>query len=91
VIALARELLTNAAKHAGASRVRVSVRHDEDAILLEVADDGQGIPEGRLATALREGHIGLASSVQRVEAVGGTLTVSSVEGGGTAVSVSLPG
>jgi two-component system NarL family sensor kinase len=90
VIALARELLTNAAKHAGASRVHVSVRRTEEAILLEVADDGNGIPEGRLAAALREGHIGLASSVQRVEAVGGTLTVSPVPGGGTSVSVLLP-
>ena len=90
VIALARELLTNAAKHAGASCVRVSVRQTADAILLEVADDGGGIPDGRLAAALREGHIGLASSIQRVEAVGGSLTVAPVPGGGTAVSVTLP-
>ena len=85
VIALARELLTNAAKHAAASRVRVRVQRTADAILLEVADDGAGIPEGRLAAALREGHIGLASSIQRVEAVGGTLTLSPAPGGGTAV------
>lgn len=90
VIALARELLTNAAKHAEASRVRVRVERTEDAILLEVADDGRGIPEGRLTSALREGHIGLASSVQRVEAVGGTLTLSPAPGGGTAVAVTLP-
>jgi PAS domain S-box-containing protein len=90
VIALTRELLTNAAKHAGASRVRVRVQRTVDAIMLEVADDGAGIPEGRLAAALREGHIGLASSIQRVEAVGGTLTLSPVPGGGTSVSVTLP-
>jgi two-component system, NarL family, sensor kinase len=90
VIALARELLTNAAKHAGASCVRVRVERTADAILLEVADDGRGIPEGRLAGALREGHIGLASSIQRVEAVGGTLSLSPAPGGGTAVSVVLP-
>jgi signal transduction histidine kinase/PAS domain-containing protein len=90
VIALARELLTNAAKHADASRVRVRVTRAADAILLEVADDGRGIPEGRLTSALREGHIGLASSIQRVEAVGGTLTLSPAPGGGTAVAVTLP-
>jgi signal transduction histidine kinase len=56
-----------------------------------VADDGAGIPEGRLAAALREGHIGLASSIQRVEAVGGTLTLSPAPGGGTSVAVTLPG
>jgi len=90
VIALARELLTNAAKHADAARVRVDVRRAADAILLEVADDGAGIPEGRLGAALREGHIGLASSIQRVEAIGGTLTLSPAPGGGTAVAVRLP-
>jgi signal transduction histidine kinase/PAS domain-containing protein len=90
VIALARELLTNAAKHADASRVRVRVERSADAILLEVADDGRGIPEGRLASALREGHIGLASSIQRVEAVGGSLTLAPAPGGGTAVEVVLP-
>ena len=90
VIALARELLTNAAKHAGASHVRVRVERIEDAIRLEVADDGRGIPAGRLASALREGHIGLASSIQRVEAVGGTLSLSPAPGGGTAVAVTLP-
>ena len=90
VIALARELLTNAAKHAAATRVRVRVKRTADAILLEVADDGAGIPDGRLPAALREGHIGLASSIQRVEAVGGTLTLSPAPGGGTAVAVTLP-
>jgi signal transduction histidine kinase len=76
VIALTRELLTNAAKHAGASRVRMRVRRAADAIRLEVAHDGGGISDGRLASALHEGHIGLASSIQRVEAVGGTFTLS---------------
>jgi len=90
VIALARELLINAARHADATHVRVSVRRDADAIVLEVADDGSGIPEGRLPDALREGHIGLASSIQRVEAVGGTLTLGRAPGGGTAAAVRLP-
>jgi two-component system NarL family sensor kinase len=90
VISLARELLTNAAKHADATRVRVDVRRDPDAIVLEVADDGAGIPEGRLPDALREGHIGLASSIQRVEALGGTLTLERAPGGGTAAAVRLP-
>ena len=90
VLVLARELLVNAAKHADASHVRVGVRRTADAVLLEVADDGGGIPEGRLGAALREGHIGLASSIQRVEAVGGTLTLSPTPGGGTRAAVSLP-
>lgn len=70
--------------------MRVSLRRTADELLLEVADDGAGIPEGRLRSALREGHIGLASSIQRVEAVGGSLTLSPAPGGGTSAAVRLP-
>jgi len=90
VIALVRELLTNAAKHAEASHVRVSLHRGAEALLLEVADDGRGMPPDRPGDALREGHIGLASSTQRVEALGGALTVSRLPSGGTAVAVRLP-
>ena len=40
--------------------------------------------------ATETGHIGLASSIQRVEAVGGRLTLSPAPGGGTSIAVSLP-
>ena len=90
VIPLARELLTNAAKHAQASHVRVSIRRREDVLVLEVTDDGTGIPEGRLHEALAKGHIGLASSSQRVEAVGGRLTLFPTPGGGTTAAATLP-
>jgi PAS domain S-box-containing protein len=90
VLSLARELLTNVAKHAEASRCSVSVTRDGDAVRLEIADDGRGIPEGRQATAVREGHIGLAAGLQRVEAVGGKAEVSSGPGRGTVVCAHLP-
>jgi len=90
VIALARELLTNAARHAAATRVHVVVRHSGEAVVLEIADDGAGIPEGRLRTALTEGHIGIASSLQRVEAVGGTLRIGPGPDGGTTAVAVLP-
>ena len=90
VLSLARELLVNAAKHAHASRVEVSVRRSAAELVLEVADDGRGIPDGRLQDALREGHVGLASSRQRVEAVGGRLVLSAADGAGTRVTAVLP-
>lgn len=90
VLSLARELLVNAAKHAQASRVEVSVRRSDGAVVLVVADDGRGMPEGRPQVALREGHIGLASSRQRVEAVGGRLLLSAGAGSGTRVTAVLP-
>ena len=90
VVSLVRELLVNAAKHARAARVGVAVRRFGADLVLEVADDGVGIPEGRLVSAVRDGHIGLASSRQRVEAAGGRFDVISTAGAGTRVTAVLP-
>jgi len=90
LVSLARELVTNAAKHAQAERVHVTVRIEGAALTMAVVDDGRGIPEGRREDAIADGHIGLASCVERVEAAGGTLRIDSQIGGGTAVRISLP-
>ena len=59
-------------------------------VVLEVADDGGGIEPGRLAEAPRQGHIGLASLTERVEAIGGHLDIESGAPVGTTVCVRLP-
>jgi PAS domain S-box-containing protein len=90
ILSIARELLINAAKHARARHVRVEVRRDGDDVALRVADDGAGIPEERLRAALAEGHIGLASSAERVEAVGGRLVIGGGPGHGTVATARVP-
>jgi two-component system, NarL family, sensor kinase len=90
IVVLARELLANAAKHSGASRVAVTVAADVERIELEVRDDGAGLHPTRRAAALQEGHIGLASSEHRARAVGGEMVVDSAPGRGTTVRASLP-
>ena len=90
VLSLARELLANVARHAQASRCSVSVAREGGQLTLEVADDGRGIPPGRQDEALREGHIGLASAIQRVQAMGGEAEVSSEPGSGTVVRACIP-
>jgi signal transduction histidine kinase len=91
LLSLGRELLINAAKHARAEHVVTTVRRDGGTIVLEVADDGDGMDAGRPAAALGEGHVGLASIRQRVEAVGGRLTIAGGPGDGTRVTIVLPG
>ena len=91
VLSVARELLNNAAKHAQADVVQVTVARQDGSLLLEVADDGRGMDPEAVAAAPMHGHIGLASLTQRVEAVGGTLDLTGTTGGGgTTVLARLP-
>lgn len=90
VFAIARELMTNAVRHAGAARVDVRLAVQDDGLVLVVGDDGLGIDPGRARRAPLEGHIGLASCAERAEALGGHLDVASAPGAGTRVEVWLP-
>ena len=82
--------IVNAAKHASADFVSVSVQRIGEEIVLEVSDDGRGIDPRSRAAALIEGHIGLASITERTEAIGGTVAISGAPGKGTSVRVALP-
>jgi signal transduction histidine kinase len=79
---VAAEGLTNAAKHAAASRVAVSVEQRDDLVTVEVRDDGRGgaNPNGG----------GLRGLADRVGAVGGRLIIDSRPGGPTAIRAELP-
>jgi two-component system NarL family sensor kinase len=90
VLALARELLANAARHSGAERVVLRLAPRGERLELVVSDDGRGMPSERPREALAAGHIGLASVAQRVEAAGGELEIRSELGRGTTVRVELP-
>lgn len=86
----ARELLANAYKHAQAGTVRVRLARAGDAITLSVVDDGVGFDPAILDRCVAEGHIGLASLAVRVEAMGGSMKLTSAVGGGTRASVTAP-
>jgi two-component system NarL family sensor kinase len=90
LLAIARELLTNATRHSGASRVSVRLSRADGGVELEVTDDGRGIEPGRRERALAEGHIGLASVTQRLQAVGGELELGNGPNGGTVALARLP-
>jgi diguanylate cyclase (GGDEF)-like protein/PAS domain S-box-containing protein len=89
--AIARELITNAVKHAAADRLEVRLERTAEAIVLTVADDGLGmVLASRPEEALAAGHVGLASTRQRVGAAGGAFDVVSAPAEGTTVRVSIP-
>jgi signal transduction histidine kinase len=85
-----REALTNAAKHAGASKVKVRVDREPDALTVEVRDAGRGFSPSTARAARAGGHLGLAMMERRVAEAGGTLEVRSVPGSGTRVVARLP-
>ncbi|ONI90764.1 hypothetical protein ALI22I_11275 [Saccharothrix sp. ALI-22-I] len=81
----AQEALTNVAKHAGASRVGLTLSYMEDVVTLDVRDDGAGFDP-----TVRTDGFGLVGMRQRVSRLAGALVVESEPGGGTAVSASVP-
>jgi two-component system, NarL family, sensor kinase len=86
----ARELLTNAVRHADAGRIGVHLSDRDGVLELEVEDDGRGFSVEHLSEQLADGHVGLASQRVRIEAAGGTMRVTSVTGQGTSVAIRLP-
>ncbi|MFI6292505.1 sensor histidine kinase [Nonomuraea sp. NPDC050790] len=110
----AQEGLANAAKHAGARRVAITLSYMENEVTLDLLDDGTGFDTGtdagtdagagadtgtdsRAGTSGGSGTVGnasggygLAAMRERAAAVGGTVTVESAPGEGTALCVSIP-
>lgn len=88
---VAQEALRNALRHAEARAVTLRLDRTPDAVQLRVSDDGRGFVVPRhLAELAREDHLGLLGAAERVEAVGGTLGVTSAPGSGTTVVASVP-
>jgi signal transduction histidine kinase len=80
----AQEALANAWKHARPSRVSITLSYMGDLVVLDVQDDGVGgAGAGGLGFGLRSMH-------ERLEQIGGTLTVESAPGEGTTISASAP-
>jgi len=81
---VAQEALTNVARHAAASTVGLTLSYLGDVVLLDIRDDGKGIPDPPPA------GFGLNSMRHRIRTVGGRLEIESGPGEGTAISASVP-
>lgn len=86
VVQVAREALTNAVRHAEATRVDVRLREQEDTVELVVDDDGQGIQ----VSSDDLPHHGLAIMQERARSIGGALHIESRQPRGTRVRLSFP-
>ena len=86
-----QEALTNIGKHAGASLVSITVdMTNAKAAMLTIRDNGGGFDTTSLEHAARGGHLGLKQMRERVEKVGGVLTIESQPDRGTELRVLLP-
>jgi signal transduction histidine kinase len=78
----AQEAVLNVRKHAGASRVRIHLRTERDRVVLDVEDDGIGVSG--------EPGLGLTTTKERFQALGGDVAVSTLREGGTRLRGWLP-
>jgi signal transduction histidine kinase len=87
LLLVAQEAIRNAVHHAGCRAIDVTVAGDAAGrvIVLTVRDDGRGFVPAAAAGA-EQGHFGLQVMRERVEGIGGTLTIDAAPGRGTAVT-----
>jgi len=83
VYRVVQEALTNTVRHAGATRVTVTLQYTPASVTVEVADDGAG------NAGITEGH-GIMGMRERVAALGGALTAGPGPGAGFTVRATIP-
>ena len=83
---VAQEALANIERHAAARTVQLQLAIESNAALLSIQDDGRGLPPD---AEKQPGHYGLRGMRERVEGLGGTLTLTG-NGNGSRVDVRLP-
>ena len=95
---VSQEAFTNIEKHAHASHVQVCISRQDEKLLMYIHDDGIGLPpalsqpqkEGSIVYNSPSGHYGLRGMLERIEALGGRMTLHSGEEQGTTIEVELP-
>jgi signal transduction histidine kinase len=81
----AQEAIENTLRHAKAKNVAVNLTAEDDNVVLTIHDDGMGFDPQLLGKE----HLGIRGMRERVEILGGTLTIESTKGSGTEVRVTL--
>jgi signal transduction histidine kinase len=87
VLAIAREALSNIARHSGAEHAAVRLSDGDDVMEMEITDDGRGLSS---EAEIDGSHHGLANMRARAEALGGTFEIESAPRSGTRIIVTVP-
>lgn len=90
LLRIVQEALSNASRHAAATRVGVTLSYIGDEVTLDVRDDGRGFDPRVRPARTGSGGFGLDGMRARAERIAGSLTVESEPGHGTAVSARVP-
>jgi PAS domain S-box-containing protein len=86
-----RELLINIVKHAGANKVKITIRVNKKNLRIRVTDDGIGFsPETKATRGYKEQQFGLFNITERIRHLGGRLEMDSQRGKGTMVTLVAP-
>jgi len=83
---IAQEALSNVARHSQATRVQIQLDYAPEQVTLSIADNGRGFDPA----SSQQAGIGLHSIRERVESLGGTVTIQSSPGAGTCVLARCP-
>ncbi|MFI5903085.1 sensor histidine kinase [Streptomyces cyaneofuscatus] len=87
----AQSALANTVRHARAGRAEITLSFMDTSVALDVVDDGRGFdPSGAPVAERGDGGFGLPAMRSRAATLGGTLSVESAPGQGTALAVTLP-
>lgn len=87
VFRILQESLSNVARHAQATEVKITLQQDEHGFLMGIKDNGKGLQP---VDKGKENSFGLMGINERAHALGGELTITSSPGDGTALSLFIP-
>jgi signal transduction histidine kinase len=86
-----QEALSNVLRHAQAGAVDIGISVSDAGVLLQVSDDGRGLPPDVAPERLElEGHMGLAGMRERITALGGSVNIRANDGAGALLEVLVP-
>lgn len=88
VMRFAREMISNAIRHSGGTRIVVAVTHDPEFFALEVRDNGSGF-NAEAAPGPSSGHFGMTGMRERAKRIGAQLKFESIPGNGTIASITV--